>query len=110
MYIIKKKHYPKKSVIIFSMSSTIILKVINNKRLLELLIKKKFNVGDKDIKFEDDRIVFKTNYKIGQIKIKEKLEEVEGDFEFIKVSWTKLNCREEEELNGLLKKRKFNSE
>lgn len=82
--------------------------MLNNKRLLELLIKKKFNVSDKDIKFEEDKIVFKPNYKIGQIKIKEKLEEAEGDFEIIKVTWPNLNCREEEELTNLLKKRKLN--
>lgn len=93
------------------MSSVVILKIKNNKdnRIFELLIKKNFNIDSKDFKFEEDNIItLKLNYRIGVKKVQEKLALLEGDFEVVKVSWPKLSDKESEELESLIKKRKFN--
>lgn len=89
------------------MSATITIKVLDNKRLIVLLLKKNFYLEDKDIvEIRENIIQVKTNYRIGKSKVCEKLEEVKNDYEVLKVVWSTIDDKEELELAELIKKKK----
>lgn len=80
---------------------------MNNKRLLELCIKKSFEV--ENIKFEGSLCEFRTSYRIGKGKVTEKLIDAEGDFEIVKITWPIITSKEQEELDDLISKKKKNN-
>lgn len=89
------------------MSATITIKVLDNKRLIVLLLKKNFYLEDKDIvEIRENIIQVKTNYRIGKSKVCEKLEEAKNDYEVLKVVWSTIDDKEELELAELIKKKK----
>uniref|UniRef100_A0A8D8WW77 Uncharacterized protein n=1 Tax=Cacopsylla melanoneura TaxID=428564 RepID=A0A8D8WW77_9HEMI len=94
------------SFTIVQMSEITIL-TLKNHRLIELLIKKNF-IGLKEYNFKvnNNEIKFKLDYLIGKNKIYEKLEDVEGDFNLVNVSYTNLSAKEEKEMETLLADKK----